>query len=149
MWNKQLWYNFLENNSLFSTTKPNGEIILEKTLKELKYDFCPQYSFKDLRGDLGGRLRFDFALLDKSSIPFKPLMLIEFQGQQHYDGSTFFDNMERLLKNDKLKKEYCLKNNLPLLEVYIWDIQKQNFSGWLDSEIKRCLGQTEWFGETY
>ena len=29
----------MENNSLFSTTKPNGEIILEKTLKELKYDF--------------------------------------------------------------------------------------------------------------
>ena len=135
MWNKQLWYNFLENNS---ARHHEPKAFLENILKELGYDFCSKYSFNDLRTELGGKPIFDFAILDKSSIPFKPLMIIQFMSPRYLKN-----------KNTQLKTDYCRTHNYPLLEIFPFDLQKQNFPGWLDSEIKRCLGRTKWFGETY
>ena len=45
------------------------------------------------------------------------LGLIEYQGTQHYEPTSCFSNKGKLQFHDKMKKEYCLKNNIPLLEL--------------------------------
>ena len=59
-------------------------------------------------------LRFDFAIFNKTG---KLLGLIEYQGIQHYEPTLGFSNNGKLQFHDQMKKEYCLKNNIPLLEL--------------------------------
>ena len=45
---------------------------------------------------------------------------IEYQGKQHYEPVEFFGGEEQFLlnqKRDNIKREYCDKNNIPLLEL--------------------------------
>lgn len=51
-------------------------------------------------------------------------LLIEFNGEQHYKPVNFDskvktkeDFFQENIKRDKIKQEYCLKNNIPLLEI--------------------------------
>ena len=59
-------------------------------------------------------------------------MLIEFQGRQHYEPVDFFNksnDLNRALKfeknkrHDEIKREYCNKNNIDLLEIPYWNIK--------------------------
>ena len=61
------------------------------------------------------KLKFDFAILNDHN---QLLYLIEFNGEQHYKFNTYFhksakDFLYQQFK-DQLKKDYCLKNNIPL-----------------------------------
>lgn len=117
------------------------EKILENILTDLKYDFISQYGFNDLRGDLGGKLRFDFCIIDKSIIPYKPLLLIEYQGAHDY---------ERQHKYNELKKQYCEKHNYPLIEIIYKDIIGITYNEAkhrINDMIKHALHQDNWFGE--
>jgi hypothetical protein len=93
--------------------KSKGEIIIEKILKEKKINFQPQFKFKDLKHK--GLLRFDFGILDINGVL---KYLIEYNGEQHYKfKKPFYKNKEEFKISqyrDKLKKEYCLINNIPL-----------------------------------
>lgn len=71
-----------------------------------------EFTFEDLR-DIRP-LRFDFAIFDKTE---KLLGLIEYQGVQHYESTFDFFTNEKLQLHDQMKKEYCIKNNIPLLEL--------------------------------
>lgn len=71
-----------------------------------------EFTFEDLR-DVRP-LRFDFAIFNKAG---KLLGLIEYQGVQHYEPTLGFSNNGKLQFHDQMKKEYCLKNNIPLLEL--------------------------------
>ena len=95
-----------------------GENLIEEILQKEEIVYSKQFSFADLVGQNGGLLRFDFAIFDNER---KGLVaLIEFQGEQHYNtqGSQFFDTS--VITNDKKKKEYCLKHNIPLLCIPYW-----------------------------
>ena len=98
-------------------------MIISQILTNKKVNFKRQFSFKDLIGD-SGLLKFDFAVLDsKENI----LYLIEYQGEQHYFPIEHFGGQERYekqIKFDNLKREYCLKNNIPLLEISYKDKNK-------------------------
>jgi hypothetical protein len=51
-------------------------------------------------------------------------MLIEFDGRQHYEPIEFFGGEEKYIsrkKNDQIKTNYCLKNNISLLRIPYWD----------------------------
>lgn len=100
-----------------------GEILIRTWLKENNFNFQAQYRIDKCRNIRP--LPFDFAIINNDK-----LFLIEFNGIQHYenkfmegyleDGDTFED---RILK-DKIKKEYCINNNIPLLVIKYDAIKK-------------------------
>lgn len=90
--------------------RSKGEYQIEQLLKEHNIKYIREYSFGDLVDDLP--LRFDFAIFKNNQL----LCLIEFQGEQHYNPSNGFYN-ETIVEHDKMKKEYCDKNNIKLIVV--------------------------------
>ena len=89
-----------------------------KNLKNKNYldknniPFKREQSYTDLLSERGYPLRFDFFIKD---------FLIEYQGDIHYQSSeTGWNNKKEFLirqQRDKIKKEYCLKNNIRLYEI--------------------------------
>lgn len=67
-----------------------------------------EYTFDNLKGGKGYPLRFDFAILDDSD---EPIGLIEYDGEYH-------DVSEIIILHDKLKNNYCIENNIPLLRIH-------------------------------
>jgi hypothetical protein len=67
-------------------------------------------------------LPFDFAILDNDQ---KVVGLIEYQGEQHFTTKTFGNSSKVTLKDiqyrDKIKRDYCHTNQIPLLIVPHWD----------------------------
>lgn len=94
-------------------------------LTEEKITFLTEYSFDDLISENKIPLRFDFAIFLNSKI----ILLIEVQGRQHYMPVDIFGGEEEFLKRqryDSKKREYCTKNNIPLLELSYKEIPKMN-----------------------
>ena len=58
------------------------------------------------------------------------LGLIEYQGVQHYEPTFNFSNNGKLQLHDQMKKEYCLKNNIPLLELNKENILHTAITDW-------------------
>lgn len=99
-------------------SESKGEKLVSKELDKLNIRNKREYKFKEL-----GNYRFDFALFQKYKK--KPYAIIEFHGEQHYrpvriNGMT----KERSIKkfnscqiNDKIKKQYCIDNNIKYLEI--------------------------------
>ena len=98
-----------------------GEQLIAKLLKELNLDFITEYKFTDCK--YKDKLRFDFAIIKNKKI----ICLIEFQGVQHYQVTGGWNNIEHLKqvqKRDNIKREYCYNNNIPLIEIPFYDIDK-------------------------
>lgn len=105
--------------------KSKGEEKLSKLLKENGFNFIQQYKFEDLKGD-SFNLFFDFAILDDQE---KLSCLLEYQGEQHYTPQEYFggkERFERQIKYDNLKREYCIKHNIKLVEIPYWDYNKMS-----------------------
>ena len=57
--------------------------------------------------------------------------LIEYQGKQHYEPIDFAGKGEKWAnklfrsnqKRDKIKRGYCIKNNIPLIEIPYWEFE--------------------------
>ena len=90
--------------------RSKGEYQIEQLLKEHNISYIREYSFEDLVDDLP--LRFDFAIFKNDKLD----ALIEFQGEQHYNQSNGFYN-ETIIEHDKMKVEYCKKNNIRLIII--------------------------------
>lgn len=84
--------------------------------------FSTQYTFSDLLGVGGGRLRFDFAIFLNNQLD----CLIEYNGLQHYEKpqGKWGEAWETLIENDRRKQEYCKTHNIPL-KIIKYD---QNFT---------------------
>ena len=101
----------------------HGEEKVSALLRELNIKFQTQYKFNDLKDK--SYLRFDFAIFDDSD---ELICLIEYQGKQHYKTGWVF-TQERLIdcqRKDELKREYCKKNSIPLIEISYKDYNKLN-----------------------
>lgn len=85
-----------------------GEFQIEKILKENKILFQKEFSQK-----IENRIfRFDFFINNS--------YFIEFDGIQHYKSSEFFGGKDYLIyiqENDKIKNNWCKKNNIPLIRI--------------------------------
>lgn len=82
-------------------------------LENYNINFIPQYTFKDCRDKYV--LPFDFYLPDYNKI-------IEFDGEQHYRPAGFgLESHLRTVTHDKIKNEYCEKNNIDLLRIPYWN----------------------------
>ena len=89
-----------------------GEMEIEKILQENNVNYSKQYTFSDLRGNMGGLLRFDFAIFENNKLK----NIIEFQGEQHFDyTNSFYDNPK---ESDIKKQEYCKQHNIPLMLIH-------------------------------
>lgn len=90
-----------------------GEYEIGRILQQLNIQFQRGYSFPDLLSPRYGTVYFDFALRDSDN----NMVLIEYQGEQHYiPQSNHFGDYQREV-TDPLKKQYCKTHNIPLYEI--------------------------------
>lgn len=102
----------------------HGEAYIAEILTKNNITFAKQYSFNELRGTRGGILRFDFAIFKNNKL----IELIEFDGRQHIEGpdGTWKEasSLEIIQENDRRKNDYCKENNIKLIRVPHYDINK-------------------------
>lgn len=100
--------------------RSKGEIKIEKFLINHNVAYYTEHKFKDCKHI--NILSFDFYLPEY-------YVCIEFQGIQHYENERQFGkNKQKTFENqqirDQIKRDYCLKNNIKLLEIPYWDFDK-------------------------
>ena len=105
--------------------------------------YVRQYTFGDCK--IKRKLPFDFAIFKDNIF----LFLIELQGEYHYKLSNFkqlyYDNELRIKKfknvqkSDKIKFEYCQRNNIPILYInYMkFDNKEKIFMDYYNSFLKK------------
>ena len=93
-----------------------GEKRIKYYLEDNKIKFQSQKWFDDCRDIYP--LPFDFYLLDYH-------ILIEFDGSQHYKETNYFTySLETIQKHDAIKTQYCIDNNIKLIRIPYWNINK-------------------------
>lgn len=87
-----------------------GELEVKKALEFLDIKYVMQYKFSDCVYER--QLLFDFYLPDYN-------ICIEYDGEQHYKKCSFQtqEEFENAIKRDKIKNEYCNKNNIKLIRI--------------------------------
>ena len=93
--------------------KSVGEMKINQILTSNKINYSTQYTVKID----SSYCRFDFAIFDNNN---KLLRLIEFDGEQHFYDSSFYD-YESTHKNDLRKNKYCKDNQIPLIRIPYWE----------------------------
>jgi hypothetical protein len=91
-----------------------GERKIRKILTKHGIEFKSQYIIKACRNK--GYMPFDFAVFNGCEL----LFLCEYQGMQHYEPIEFFGGDKALLRledRDRIKKQYCEENGIPLLII--------------------------------
>ena len=107
-----------------------GERLILKYLESNNYSFKTQYKITDCRNIKP--LPFDFAIFENNKLK----IIIEYDGEQHYT-PKFNNSQKEFLKiqeRDKIKTQYCLDNNIPLLRIPYWDLE--NVIEILDKTLK-------------
>lgn len=85
--------------------------MVAQILENNNIQYVPQYRFDDCK--YKGQLSFDFYLPEYN-------ICIEYQGKQHYVPIEYFGgqkNFETQIHRDNIKKEYCNKNNILLIDI--------------------------------
>lgn len=99
-----------------------GEQKIKQVLDENKINYKREFSFDELYDILP--LRFDFAIFDVNN---NLISLIEYNGEQHYDEKSYLCK-KSLIKHDKMKQNFCLKNKINLIIIPYTDFNKINFN---------------------
>ena len=108
-----------------------GEELVASFLVDNDIKFIKEYSFDDLRNKSGNLLRFDFAILNDNN---DLLMLIEYQGAQHYIDCGKYGLYQREY-SDPMKRKYCKSHNILLYEIK-YDDNLENVFQHLLNEIR-------------
>lgn len=104
-----------------------GEDKIDYFLRRHSILFKRQYTFNDCCSDLergNNLLKFDFAVFNQHA---QLQFLIEYDGEQHFIPAHNFggkETFERTRRNDEIKNNYCERNNIRLLRIPYYDIQK-------------------------
>lgn len=107
--------NSLRTGSISSCgcQRSRGEQKINNLLFEHKVSYRTQFWFSDLKDQK--YLYFDFAVFNSDNTL---KCLIEYQGIQHYDTSVIHGAWQNLpQKHDEMKREYCQKHNIKLVEI--------------------------------
>lgn len=116
------WLSTISNRTTLNRNCPicqesKGEKEVSNILRKYNIKYNRQKIYNDLIGIGGGLLRFDFYLLDYN-------ILIEYQGEQHYDNNWYNKESQQKTKlHDALKRKYCCNNNIKLIEISYKDFQ--------------------------
>ena len=100
-----------------SCTNIKGELQIEEILNKYNLLFKQYQKYDDLLGVGGKSLSYDFYLFNYN-------LLIEYQGQQHYEPIEYFggqEQFEKQVEHDKRKREYAEYHSIPLLPIPYWD----------------------------
>jgi len=95
-----------------------GEKLISEYLELKNLKYTSQYKFETCRNIR--QLPFDFYLSDHN-------ICIEFDGRQHFEPVEIFGGEKEYLiriKNDKIKSDWCLNNNVELIRISHLDIDK-------------------------
>ena len=88
-----------------------GEMKIQQVLEQLNINFKSQKSFDSCRFPSGHLAKFDFYLSDYN-------ILIEYDGQQHFEESYFFNTpLEEIQSRDNFKNHWCEENQIPLIRI--------------------------------
>lgn len=98
-----------------------GEEKIKKIFIENDINYISQYGFDDLIDKK--KLKFDFAIFRGQKLH----CLVEYQGSQHFMNMTN-SAWNSPQEHDKMKKEYCEKNNIRLIEISYEDLEKINWN---------------------
>ena len=94
--------------------KSKGEWKVSKILTENEIIFEKQKSFDDFRNETHGVPRYDFYISEGN-------YLIEYDGEQHFMhtnlGWNDEEHFKKVQQRDKIKNEYCVKKNIPLIRI--------------------------------
>lgn len=99
---------------------PHGERAIKSYLDEQDISYTPGKRYDGLVGVGGGKLSYDFYLPVYNA-------LVEFQGEQHHHAVDQFGGQQQFevqQKHDQLKREYAKQHNIPLLEIWYYDINR-------------------------
>lgn len=110
--------HYLGQGCLLCLQKSKAEEKIDKFLKDNKIHFIREYRFKDCV--YKNSLPFDFYIPNKK-------IVIEYQGIQHFkqQGRGHETLEERQLK-DKIKRKYCIDNNILEIEItYLDNLEEQ------------------------
>lgn len=93
-----------------------GELKIIQILNENNIKYKQQKIFKDCLSDKNNFLRFDFYINNQ--------YIIEYDGEQHFIPISFGsqietkeEKFEKIKKYDKIKNDYCKKNNISLIRI--------------------------------
>ena len=114
------------------STKSKPVLLIEKILQENKFNFGEEFKINECKNIRP--LPFDFVVYKDSKI-----FLIEYDGEFHSRGyNSNKEALKRVVKNDNIKTDYCLKHNIPLLRLNHSDIKNLNnlILNFLSSETK-------------
>ena len=117
------------NHPSLSKTKSKAELNTKRFLEENIIEFEEEKAFSDCRDKQA--LNFDFYINTNFG-----KTLIELQGRQHYESIEWFGgeiNFKSQKRRDKIKVDYCRKENIPLLIIPYWEFD--NLEDILDSYL--------------
>lgn len=95
--------------------KSIGAINIMNCLSAANIDYIDEYTFLDLP-----KSRFDFAIVQNNKV----IRLIEFDGEQHFQEVDIWDPLSIIQERDKIKNEYALSHNIPLVRIPYWERDK-------------------------
>ncbi|AUS02828.1 hypothetical protein NVP2275O_247 [Vibrio phage 2.275.O._10N.286.54.E11] len=101
---------------------PKGEREVLAYLEKNNIEYRTQQTFDDCV--YRSKLRFDFSIIINGE-----MRLIEYNGEQHYHCRGLFDNEEAFKIQqikDNIKRDYCKKHNIPLLEIKYTEFRNIN-----------------------
>ncbi len=107
-----------------------GEKAVNDMLESLNLTFAREYRISECKNVVA--LPFDFAVMKNNNLA----LLIEYQGEQHFKSLEWFGWRESFAdrqKKDAIKRNYCLTNRIPLLEIHFED---KNISKTLTTKLK-------------
>ncbi len=108
---KQIANGHLRGAGCPKCNKSKGEKLISELLEKRNIKYNEQYKFHDCRNK--APLPFDFYLSELN-------LCVEFQGEQHYRVMEHWGGKsayERVVINDRIKKEYCENKSIRLLEI--------------------------------
>ena len=113
-----------------------GEEYIKQYLQKDNISFNVQQKFSDLLGTGDGQLSYDFSIPDEKY----GLILIEYNGIQHYEAVEYFGGEEKFKiqkEHDKRKRDYAKKHGYKLITVkYTYDTY-ESVEEYLDKELKK------------
>ena len=92
-------------------SESKGERMIRQYLEDNNIEYLPQHKFNNCK--YKNELPFDFYLPDYN-------ICIEYNGAQHYKPVKYWGGIDTLNKikiRDKIKKKYCLYNNIKLITI--------------------------------
>jgi hypothetical protein len=125
---KQKAYIHSSGSGCMICKSSKGEREIIKLLNNLNVNYIHQKKFKDCK--YLSNLIFDFYLPDYD-------ICIEYNGAQHYEPFDYFggkESFELVVKRDKIKKNFCRKNNINLFTISY----KKNIEKEIKKIIEKC-----------